>query len=783
MNLGCLRLFLQIWRVEFNNNGNPKRRYADGKRATFIFAIAVVFVVCWLLNGCKERSDDGVLSPAASLKAMEVEEGFDVELVASEPLVIAPVAMTFDERGRMWVVEMEGYMPDTLGRGENAPVGRIVILTDGDSDGQTDERTVFLDSLVMPRAICLVNGGLLMAEPPNLWFYEISADRPVGKTLVDSTYADGGNVEHQPNGLRRALDNWIYSAKYDWRYRRLPDGTWRKEKTHFRGQWGISQDDWGRLYYNDNSSNLSGDYFPPGLGAGNPNQRNVAGYSEVIVPDKRVYPIHPTPGVNRGYMDGILDSTGRLVNFTAACGPLVYRGGLLPGMNAFVAEPSANLIKRNVLDTNRYRVTGKQAYKGREFLASHDERFRPVNLYDGPDGSLYMLDMYRGIIQHSTYLTPYLKNEIAERRLTLPLGMGRIYRVFPKGAKGDWVTMPQHTDSLIALLGHANGWVRDKAQHMLIDRQAVGAAGNLRVALQRGHNPLQVIHALWTLEGLGVLTIEDVRGVLQHPQWQVRAQAMASLPSLAEAVPNNQLTELITTTIARGDTTLIPYAAFVTAFLTTRDGKGIPHRIEQLALDHANNSYVVDALISGLEGHEEQFMRQVTKLVPDTATALHRRTAKVVSEIKGQEESHNQPLLAKRYPQGVALFQSACQPCHGVDGRGVSPIAPPLAGSEWVTGNKDRLVALVLHGLTGPVDVAGHTYKTPEVSGEMPGIAHNPAIDDAELAQLLSYIRNAWGNVAKDDVLPEDLGSIRSKFGDRTEPFTQNELYELFGKD
>ena len=784
MTLGCLRLFLQIWHVEIKSDGNLNARYVCGKRRVYKFTIAVIFIACWLLNGCKERGGDGVRSPEASLKAMELAEGFDIELVASEPLVIAPVAMTFDDQGRMWVVEMDGYMPDTLGTGEEAPVGRIVILEDRNDDGQMDERTVFLDSLVMPRAICLVNGGLLMAEPPNLWFYEIDADQPVGKVLVDSLYADGGNVEHQPNGLLRALDNWIYNAKYDRRYRRRPDGTWRKEKTHFRGQWGISQDDWGRLYYNDNSSNLSGDYFLPGLGAGNPNQRNVAGYGEVVVPDKRVYPIHPTTGVNRGYMDGILDSTGRLVNFTAACGPLVYRGGLLPGMNAFVAEPSANLIKRNLLDEDGYVVTGKQAYQEREFLASYDERFRPVGLYDGPDGSLYVLDMYRGIIQHSTYLTPYLKDEIAERELTLPLGMGRIYRIFPEKVKRTWVEMPARTDSLVALLGHTNGWVRDKAQQLLIDRQINDAAGALRALLQSGRNPLQVIHALWTLEGLGLLTIDDVRAVLAYPQWQVQAQAIAALPSLSGKVPLAQLVNVTETAVKTADTLLAPYAAMAIASLSAPDRLATISAIEQLAVGYADNRYVADALISGLEGHEEQFAQKIAnQQVIDTASVLYRRLSAVVSEIKGKEASHNHALLAKRYPQGVALFQMTCQPCHGEDGRGVSPIAPPLAGSEWVTGNKERLMALVLYGLTGPVDVAGHTYKTPEVSGEMPGIAHNPAIDDAELAQLLSYIRNAWGNVAKNDVLREDLGMVRSRFGDRSKPFTQNELYELFGKN
>ncbi|PPL04204.1 Cytochrome C oxidase, cbb3-type, subunit III [Parapedobacter indicus] len=732
---------------------------------------------------CGNKEEHGVLSPQASIKAMEVEDGFEVELVASEPLVVAPVAMTFDNHGRIWLAEMEGYMPDTLGTGEEEPVGRIVILTDEDGDGQVDDRKIFLDSLVMPRALCLVNGGLLVAEPPKLWFYEMKDDKPRGRTLVDSAYAEGGNVEHQPNGLFRALDNWIYSAKYDWRYRRADDGQWLKEKTHFRGQWGISHDDWGRLYYNDNSSNLSGDYFPPGLGAGNPNQRRVAGYGETIVADKRVYPIHPTTGVNRGYMEGILDSTGRLVNFTAACGPLIYRGGLLSGMNAFVAEPSANLIKRNVLHAEGFRVVGKQAYEGREFLASDDERFRPVNLYDGPDGSLYILDMYRGIIQHNTYLTPYLKSEIAKRNLTLPLSMGRIYRVFPRDAKRVVVTIPENTDSLISLLAHPNGWVRDQAQRTLIDRQAIEVATKLRNLLKKDNEPLPAVHALWTLEGLGQLTSDDIRIVLEHPRWEVRAQALAALTSLKKTVAPDQLKDLLTVAISPQDTVLAPYAMLAMASLANERFPEIPALSNRLAEAYANDRYVSDAFISGLGGHELTYLDEMERKKVDTSTVLHRRLVAVVDAINEKSKSKDQALLAKRYPKGTVLFQTACQPCHGEDGRGVSPIAPPLAGSEWVKGNKERLMSLVLYGLTGPVDVAGHTYKTPEVSGEMPGIAHNPAIGDAELAELLSYIRNAWGNNVGDEVLPEDLGAIRSRFGDRAEPFVQSELHKLFGKD
>src|SRR5690606_3249656 len=152
--------------------------------------------------------------------------------------------------------------------------------------------------------------------------------------------------------------------------------------------------------------------------------------------------------------------------------------------------------------TTGYRTAGKQRYEGKEFLASSDERFRPVNLYNGPDGSIYVLDMYRGIIQHTTYLTPYLKSEIAKRALTLPPGMGRIYRVFPKDAERRSVNMPQRTADLVALLGHTNGWVRDQAQRMLVDRQAVDAVTALKSIVRAKKNPVHLVHALWTLEGL-----------------------------------------------------------------------------------------------------------------------------------------------------------------------------------------------------------------------------------------------------------------------------------------
>ena len=479
------------------------------KLKTFLYPISLVILTCFLFychtnkplqvaqasaspaekNTQKttkvELTSSPVVSPTEAITKMQVEPGFEVKLVASEPLISAPVAMTFDKKGRIWVVEMEGYMPDTVGTGEEKPNGKIVILEDKNQDGVADERNVFLDSLVLPRAICLIENGILVAEPPRLWYYEMNNDRPGKKVLVDAAYAEGGNVEHQPNGLYRAMDNWIYNAKSSKRYRKRGD-KWEIERTHFRGQWGISQDNYGRLYYNTNSENLLGDYFSPGLGATNKNQRKVTGYIQKVVANNKVYPARPTPAVNRGYMKGILDDSLRLVNFTAACGPLVYRGDLFGPEyvgNVFVAEPSANLIKRNVINENGFVIKGEQAYKGREFISSLDERFRPVNLYDAPDGALYVVDMYRGIIQHKTYLTTYLKKEIGKRELTQPLNCGRIYKVVPANKNAKKVILPDNPEQLVGFLGHANGWVRDQAQQLLIDGKFTQAIPALRRAI------------------------------------------------------------------------------------------------------------------------------------------------------------------------------------------------------------------------------------------------------------------------------------------------------------
>ncbi|MDB5249951.1 MAG: dehydrogenase [Segetibacter sp.] len=728
----------------------------------------------------KNSLDAPVLSAEEAIKKMHVESGFSVKLVAAEPLLAAPVALNFDDKGRMWVVEMENYMPDTSGTGEDEPNGKVVILSDKNGDGKMDDRKVFLDSLVLPRAICLIENGILVAESPNLWFYQIQNDRPVRRTLVDATYAEGGNVEHQPNGLFRALDNWIYSAKSSKRYRKKGN-KWLIEKTHFRGQWGMTQDDQGRLFYNTNSENLLGDYFSPGLGATNAHQRSVAGYIRKVVADNRVFPARPTPGVNRGYVPGVLDDSLRLVNFTAACSPVIYNGTLFDKSyygNAFVAEPSANLIKRNILQEDGYKVQGREAYTKKEFLASEDERFRPVSLYVGPDGALYIIDMYRGIIQHKTYLTPYLKNEIRERALTKPLSYGRIYKVVPENKNEQAIKISKDPNQLVSLLRSENGWVRNKAQQLLVDGKNKTIASALRNQLKAINSPLSVSHSLWTMEGLGILQTTDVLPLLKQTDWKIRMQALSVLPSVMNKMNYRFFLPVLQKMIDQKDTLAAPYIAFLAHFVQ-RINPVVAHRLlVNLAKKYPDNLFVADAIISNLEDKEAVFYKEALKINPDSNLVINRQLKKIMDDIARSRNNRSPAELAKLYPKGVALFGTICQTCHGKDGNGVPSLAPPLNNSNWVVGDKEKLIAIVLYGLTGPVRVSGKVYKAPEINGDMPPIGHNKEFTDEDIAQVLNYIRNAWSNKA-EKVSAGDITNTRNKFKNREKTFTAEELDKL----
>lgn len=718
-----------------------------------------------------------VLSPEQFIKHTNIEQGFELQLVASEPDVIAPVSMDFDNQNRIWVVEMTAYMPDIEGDGENVPDGKVVILEDANNDGYYEKRKVFLDSLRLPRSIAFVNDGILVAEPPNLWYFQIKNDMPFNKELVDPEFAVGDNVEAQANGLIRATDNWIYNAGSNKRYMKTDTG-WVIEKTHFRGQWGITQDDDGRLFYNNNSQNLLGDYFLPGLGNDNSNLQVLTGFNERIVKDNSTYPSRPTPGVNRGYLSSEVDESFKLKRFTAACGPVLYRGTLFGKdyyQNAFVAEPAGNLIKRNILHFNPTNITGEQAYKKREFIASDDERFRPVNLYNGPDGALYIVDMYRGVIQYKLMMTKYLKNEIKQRDLEKPLNCGRIYRVVPKGTRPLKFVMPDSPLELTDLFKNQNSWQRERAQQILVGSKPAMVIEPLKKMVDNPKNFREFIHALWTLKGMHAVSDQELI------QWIITStdtRKLIQLYSALDSVGNLNLKKpfLEKTYSLMKDSAMAPYIAFKSYIFKGYGNDVFDAVVKQLILTNPTSAVVAQAIISNLENQERNYLSRLNKDADISGNALILEALKnVIDHIERSKNVPQAELLKKKYGRGISMFKTTCQPCHGDDGEGIKNLAPPLNNSQWVTGNKEDLISIVLYGLIGPVSVNHKVYDVPDVSGEMPAQINNPEMVEPDLALLLSYIRNNWNNKA-DDIHLDDIKKVKSKFGGRSKPFTTKEL-------
>lgn len=469
----------------------------------------------------------------AAQASFVLPEGFAIECFAKEPLVGDPIAIAFDADGRCWVVEMRGFMNDVDGHGEREPNGCIAVLEDTDGDGTADRRTVFRDHLVMPRAVLPLRGGALVIAPPNLcWCPDADGDLVADgcEPIAEGFTAGLDNPEHAGNGLLWGLDHRIHLAGERRTWRWTPTG-FVVEQGAGGGQWGITQDDRGRLYFDYNEDWLRCDLVPSHQVLRVTGSTAFAGLNHRLVTATTVWPNHRTPGVNRGYQQGRLRDYV-LASHTAVCGPQVYRGDLLPGCDgdAFVCEPAGNVVRRIRLREPEGLMRGDNAYEAerREFLASDDERFRPVNAVGGPDGALYIVDMYRGVIQHRVFLTTYLRQQIEDRGLAQPTGLGRIWRIVPAdGARRPVERLAAASpERLVNALASPVGAVRDAALRELVQRRAVGESPRLRALFAVASRPAVRIAVLAALDGLGALAASDVADGLGDKAAGVRGFAL-----------------------------------------------------------------------------------------------------------------------------------------------------------------------------------------------------------------------------------------------------------------
>jgi putative membrane-bound dehydrogenase-like protein len=556
-----------------------------------------------------------LLTPEESLKTFKLQPGFKIELVASEPLIGAPVSMAFHPNGSLYVLEMRGYMPNVDGKGEQEIPGRVSILTDTDGDGKMDKSTVFLDGLIMPRAICLAYDGVLVAEPPNVWFCRDTNGDGVcdEKTLAFTGYGSQAAPEHTANGLMWGLDNWIYSANYTNRVRRAADGKWILEPSAVvagRGQWGLSQDDFGRLVSNSNSDYLRGDLAPSELLFRNPHYPAPFGLNVQFDRNQETFPARMNPGVNRGYQKGQLRGDGTLASFTAACAPLIYRGDQFDpsyyGM-AFVCEPAGNFVRASRITEKNGILTATNSFPKSEFLASTEERFRPVNLFNGPDGALYVVDMHHGLLQHRLYVTSYLRHQYLSRELDKPSApLGRIYRVTQEGRPRRKIEnfAKAGTAELVGRLNDANGWQRDTAQRLLVERADTAAVEPLKkIALSVNPEPAAV-HALWTLDTLKQLDPQTISAAFasQNP----RARAVATRLAGDRAFTELSLRDIPIKAASDPDPLVQLYAAFALGPISA--DKPAAAALAQIVERHAGEQLFRDAAISGLYNQEFAFL-------------------------------------------------------------------------------------------------------------------------------------------------------------------------------
>lgn len=568
------------------------------------------------------------LGPAAALATMRVPAGYRVELVAAEPLVEDPVAFDWGPDGRLWVAEMRDY-PNGLTWHKpddplDAPGGRIKILTDTDGDGRYDEATVFLDGLSYPTGVKVWDRGVLVTAAPEIFYAEdTDGDGMADRREVWYRGFARSNQQHRVNGLAWGLDNWLHVANGDGggvilsQERReevdirgfdlrLNPFTKEHEPLNGRTQCGRYRDDWDNWFGCNNSNPLWHYPYPWHLLRRNPEVTVPRAY--VDVPKEPgaapVYPVSPT--LER------FNDFDRANRFTSACGPAIYRDILLgEGVhgNAFICEPVHNLVSRQVLVTKGATFSSDRHPDERtsEFFASADPWSRPVSVRTGPDGGLWIADMYRFVIEHPEWIP-----QEWQKRLDLRAGseLGRIYRIVPDRPESP--PIPKLEDlgaaGLVAQLESPNGTVRDLVHQMLLWRGSREAVPQLKKMAGSGVRPTAQVQALGVLDGLGALDAETLRPALagNHPGVVRHAVRLARgrIPVSDLAIPDGMLDDAF---VARE----------LAGLLGEGDGEAEAAMLADLIARHLEDPHAMPVILSAVSrSNLEPLIRKLTLADP-----------------------------------------------------------------------------------------------------------------------------------------------------------------------
>lgn len=686
-------------------------------------------------------------APDEALSTIEIEEGFAVELFAAEPLVQDPVAMTIDERGRVYVVEMPGYPLDTGGS------GRVKLLHDTDGDGYPDAATLFAEGLTLPNGVMRWKQGVIVTDPPDVLYLEdTDADGVADIREVMLTGFALSNPQHNANTPLYGLDNWIYIANngtiswtekyadpfgdtggeiffpaqpeaprlppngFDRNIRFRPD-TFELQMRSGDSQFGHTFDTWGRHFLNSNSHHhyyeaLAAPYLERNLSVavGDATQTSLHGGRA-----SQVFPITVDPEhqllTDRGVM-------------TSACGITWYHGDLFPAPYddniTFTAEPVHNLVHVNKVAAEGSSFVASRIREGKEFLASTDSWFRPVNFTVGPDGALYLVDYYRQIVEHPEWMD----DEVVEAgNLTQGTARGRIYRIVPEGTpQPSWMNAlePMDTAERVHRLADTNGWWRMTAQRMLVSERDTAAIPLLREQLSRETQPEGRLHILWSLHGLDALRTEDIRVGLEDPHPGVRENAvrLAEMDTQGWESLRPYLLQLVNDTNAK-----VRYQVLTTLGLVETVSKEILRAQEQILRRDIDDEWVqVAALLSmpsdrllGIALSHSDDPALVEKVAGVIAQEQHASTLFARVRASGDDLWWHAPVL-----RGIASSGSKASASQAVD----------LMAQMWSTENEE-----IAHAILA---LLPSTSLTPDVVDEAYRLAQDP---QASLPQLLRAVR------------------------------------------
>lgn len=530
------------------------------RRALLLFT--VVMAAVWVRAEDAERPHDfsGELpriaprEPAEALAAFQVARGFRVELAAAEPLVHDPVAMSFDERGRLYVVEMCDYSEQ-----DHDFLGVVRLLTDTDGDGAFERSAVFADKFSWPTAVICYDGGVFVGAAPDIWYLkDHDGDGRADERRKVFTGFGRDNVQGLLNSFTWGLDNRIYGATSssggEVRREDRPDS----KPVSLRGrdfafdprtleltaesggaQHGASFDDWGRRFVCSNSDHIQLIMFEDRYVARNPlfaapNPRLSIASDGPQAEVYRISPVEPWRIVRTrlrisGAVPGIVEGGGRAAGyFTSATGVTIYRGDAWPVEyrgNAFVGDVGSNIVHRKRLEPDGVELRAQRAEADVEFIASRDIWFRPAQFANGPDGNLYLADVYREVIEHPASLPPIIKQHLD---LTSGRDRGRIYRVCVETTPRRSIPSLDRESStkLVSRLASDNAWDRETAARLLFERQDRAITPLLRDLTRTSDSALGRMHAMYTLAGLQALDANTLLARLSDKHPRVREHAV-----------------------------------------------------------------------------------------------------------------------------------------------------------------------------------------------------------------------------------------------------------------